>query len=90
MRKGKWAIQKTKYDRTYFPPYCNGACYVMSGDVASKLHKMSLETRWDIAIDDALITGILREKVRAYCTYDQILGIATHLNPCCISFTPNV
>ena len=51
------------YKPRFYPPYCTGDCYVLSGDVAKDIFMMSLKTNLNMTIDDVVVTGIFREKV---------------------------
>merc|ERR1719427_225180 len=61
--RGKWAVPFEKYPNIRYPPYCLGPCYLMSTESAIEIFRISRRTHCDISVDDAMITGVLREKV---------------------------
>ncbi|XP_039266455.1 beta-1,3-galactosyltransferase 5-like [Styela clava] len=78
-RNGKWSIEYEKYNRPFYPPYCLGPCFLMSVDVALATYEASFQTPTDISIDDAMITGILREKIGIQLS-SMRKGVCVHLS----------
>lgn len=56
--KNKWYVTAEEFPGRYYPPYCHGAGYLMSRDVAAHLYSTSHDGRifW---IDDIYVTGFL-------------------------------
>lgn len=61
-RKGKWQTSWESYGKEFYPVYCEGACYSMPRWAAVKLFKNAQVTFRDAPVDDAFLTGVLREK----------------------------
>ncbi|CAK9292023.1 unnamed protein product [Gordionus sp. m RMFG-2023] len=57
-RKGKWAIDPREYPYKYYPDYCSGSSYIMTGDALLPLyrHFFAFKYMW---IDDVFMTGFL-------------------------------
>ena len=57
-QNSKWFVSKHIWQQEYFPPYCSGAAYLLTGPTAHALHNASIYTPF-FWIDDLYITGIL-------------------------------
>ena len=58
LRHGRWEVSRGLYPARTFPPYCNGAAYVLSADVAWRICKESPRVPF-VPLEDVYITGIL-------------------------------
>lgn len=61
-RSGKYAVSSKDANFTHYPDFCGGPFYLMSMDVVSKLHPISL-TQPMFKLEDVHITGFLRTKI---------------------------
>lgn len=57
-KKSKWYIPEEEFPGDYFPPYCSGSAFLLSGDMARLMYEASLVTRF-FWVDDYYITGAL-------------------------------
>ncbi|XP_071797579.1 beta-1,3-galactosyltransferase 5-like [Asterias amurensis] len=55
----KWYTPPEMYPETTYPPFLNGACYVMSGDVARRIFKTSLHVRF-LPWDDVFVGMVMK------------------------------
>ena len=58
----KWHVSKQHYNKTYFPPYCNGPFYFMSRAVVLEVLEASFTEGSSLPLEDVFI-GILAQKV---------------------------
>ena len=58
----KWHVSKQHYNKTYFPPYCNGPFYFMSRAVVLEVLEASFTEGSSFPLEDVFI-GILAQKV---------------------------
>ena len=58
----KWHVSKQHYNKTYFPPYCNGPFYFMSSAVVLEVLEASFTEGSSFPLEDVFI-GILAQKV---------------------------
>ena len=58
----KWYVSKQHYNKTYFPPYCNGPFYFMSRAVVLEVLEASFTEGSSFPLEDVFI-GILAQKV---------------------------
>ena len=57
----KWYVSEAEYAPGDYPRYCSGNAFIMDVEVPPLLLEASLETQF-LWVDDAYLTGILREK----------------------------
>jgi hypothetical protein len=62
-RTGKWKVSTKEYAESHYPPYASGNTYVISGNLASRLFRLSEYFPY-LRIEDAYITGVLARVVR--------------------------
>ncbi|XP_061197868.1 beta-1,3-galactosyltransferase 1-like [Saccostrea echinata] len=57
--KSKWFTSVKEYSKRYYPPYCSGTAYVLSGDSVEPLYNVTQRVAlfW---LEDIYITGICR------------------------------
>ena len=69
IKKSKYYVPKTQFNEAYYPPYCSGGGYVISGNLIPEMFKAS---RWIhvIPIDDAY-QGMLAKKVGLRVTHNK-------------------
>ena len=58
----KWHVSKQHYNKTYFPPYCNGPFYFMSRAVVLEVLEASFTEGSSFPLEDVFI-GVLAQKV---------------------------
>ena len=58
----KWHVSKQHYNKTYFPPYCNGPFYFMSRAVVLEVLEASFTEGSSFPLEDVFM-GILAQKV---------------------------
>ena len=58
----KWHVSKQHYNKTYFPPYCNGPFYFMSRAAVLEVLEASFTEGSSFPLEDVFI-GILAQKV---------------------------
>ena len=58
----KWHVSKQHYNKTYFPPYCNGPFYFMSRAVVLEVLEASFTEGSSFPLED-VFRGILAQKV---------------------------
>ena len=58
MRNGRWKVSREKYPAPTYPPYCNGAAYVLSADVAWMISGAAKRAPI-VPLEDVYITGII-------------------------------
>ena len=70
-RKGKQQVTIDMYNKRFYPPYVDGATYIMSSDVVPRLLTLALnQTGSDfMKMEDIYITGILAEKANIEPTH---------------------
>lgn len=61
-RYGKWRVPETRYSFNFFPDYCSGAAFVMTGDVPKLLIDNLDRSSSYMSVDDAYFSGVLAEK----------------------------
>ncbi|KAK7101484.1 beta-1,3-galactosyltransferase 5-like [Littorina saxatilis] len=76
-KKSKWYIPEGDFPGDYFPPYCSGSAFVLSGDMAQLMYEASLVTRF-FWVDDYYITGAL---IKHLDVKHRKLNQAYSLNP---------
>lgn len=76
-KKSKWYIPEEEFPGDYFPPYCSGSAFLLSGDMARLMYEASLVTRF-FWVDDYYITGAL---VKQLDIKHRRLNQAYSLNP---------
>lgn len=69
MRAGRWKLSESSYKPTHFPPYCNGAIYVIKTDVIPRLLSSACKIR-HLPIEDVYVTGVLARSVGVTCEGD--------------------
>lgn len=57
-KKSKWYIPEEDFPGEYFPPYCSGSAFILSGDMAQAMYEASLMVPF-FWVDDYYITGAL-------------------------------
>ncbi len=62
MRNGKWSVNKSDIEPTYYPPYCSGSAFIMTADVALEMYNVSYFVPF-FWIDDFYLTGLLTMKL---------------------------
>ncbi|XP_056384075.1 beta-1,3-galactosyltransferase 2-like [Hyla sarda] len=60
-RDSKWYVSPNLYPYKKYPPFCSGTGYVLSGDLARKIVKISPSVRW-IHLEDVFI-GLCLDKL---------------------------
>lgn len=63
-RTGRWKVDYQMYPQTYYPSYVHGNSYVIPTSVVKTLVKRSKSIEYILPIEDAFITGILRQQVQ--------------------------
>ena len=65
-RAGKYWMSKKQYKEKYYPPYCGGSAYVMSGDVVKILSELAIEDKRTqfFRMEDIYVTGILAKQAK--------------------------
>jgi len=58
MRTGKWKVTKEEWADDSYPTYCSGSAFILSTDVALRLHNVSYSVPF-FWVDDFYITGLL-------------------------------
>lgn len=76
-KKSKWYIPEEDFPGEYFPPYCSGSAFLLSGDMAQAMYEASLETPF-FWVDDYYITGAL---IKRLGVQHRRLNTAYILNP---------
>lgn len=56
----KWYAPKEMFAEDMYPDFCSGSAYLMKADAAAKICSISEKTKF-FWVDDAYVTGILRE-----------------------------
>ena len=74
-RNGKWAVSKDMIDFDTYPDYVGGSCYMITMDLAADLLVAADETKPWWPVEDAFVTGHLREMCGGL-----ILGVERWLN----------
>ena len=66
MRSGQYAVSKLQYAPSTYPPFCSGAAYIMSMDVAKLLSKLAMEDQSKalLHLDDPYLTGVLANRAK--------------------------
>ena len=67
------------YGKEFYPIYCEGACYSFHRDTAETLYEVAKRTKRDVPVDDAYITGVLREKAKIPPTQTKNKNLCSHL-----------
>ncbi|XP_071793776.1 uncharacterized protein [Asterias amurensis] len=69
IKKSKYYVPETQFNEAYYPPYCSGGGYVISGNLIPEMFEAS---RWIhvIPIDDAY-QGMLAKKVGLRVTHNK-------------------
>ena len=60
----KWYVPKNYYRKDIYPNYCPGPAFIMTNRLVLKLSTIPIPFRRPFPVDDAYITGILREKIK--------------------------
>lgn len=61
---GKWCVNYNQlHGLIYYPKYCSGAFFILTGDIISDLYLQSLYTPY-FFVDDAFLTGIVPSKMK--------------------------
>ena len=60
--KSKWYIPRSEFYPDYFPTYCSGSAFMMSGDVIPAMYEASFKTPF-FWVDDYYVTGLLAHEV---------------------------
>ena len=76
-KKSKWYIPEQDFPGDYFPPYCSGSAFLLSGDMARLMYEASLMTKF-FWVDDYYITGAL---IKELDVKHRRLNQAYSLNP---------
>lgn len=76
-RKSKWYVPEDEFPGDYFPPYCSGSAFLLSGDMAQRMFEASLTSKF-FWVDDYYITGAL---IKALDIKHRRLNQAYSLNP---------
>ncbi|KAK7496159.1 hypothetical protein BaRGS_00012569, partial [Batillaria attramentaria] len=76
-KKSKWYIPEEEFPGEYFPPYCSGSAFLLSGDMARAMYEASLVTPF-FWVDDYYITGAL---IKHLGVSHKRLNQAYSLNP---------
>ena len=70
-RFGQWKVRESIYPGPTYPPYCSGAAYVMSADVADALYREHGKTTTSfellVPMEDVYVTGVLAMKAGLAC-----------------------
>ena len=53
-KSSKWYVSKDIYPEDHYPPFCSGTGYVMSGDVATKIHDIATSVRF-LHLEDVFV-----------------------------------
>ncbi|XP_013379989.1 beta-1,3-galactosyltransferase 1 [Lingula anatina] len=61
-KKSKWYIAEEEFKDDFFPMYCSGSAYIMSGDVVKGMFQVSLSTPF-FWVDDFYVTGLLAHRL---------------------------
>lgn len=70
-KKGhKYYVPYSDYSKRFFPPFCSGFAYIMSGDVVAKMLSVQPSVKLLKMVDDAYL-GILAEKVKVKPVYNH-------------------
>ena len=72
MRTGKWKVDVKEWKDDYYPVYCSGSAFVMSMDVALRLHEVSYHVPF-FWVDDFYVTGLLPLKA-SNITHKQFMS----------------
>jgi len=78
MRSGKWKVTPEEWNDTHYSTYCSGSAFIMSTDLAVRLHAVSYYVPF-FWVDDFYVTGLLPLKlgnithIQISSTY-QLLG----------------
>ena len=67
--RSKYHVSRTQYRGKYYPPYCSGGGYVLSGYIIPEMYQASREIGL-IPIDDAY-HGILAKKIGVSITHNN-------------------
>ena len=60
---GKWCVSPDEFrNQIYYPQFCSGHAYFMTGDIVPELYEASKTTRF-FWVDDVYVTGLLAAKV---------------------------
>lgn len=66
-KRSKWYVTKEEYPDDYYPPYCEGASIIYSGDVILNLYEVAQQVKY-FWIDDVHITGVMAQKLNLNIT----------------------
>ncbi|BFZ10801.1 hypothetical protein BsWGS_13840 [Bradybaena similaris] len=61
--KSKWFVSRHEFPDDYFPTYCSGSAFLLSGDLIKTLYHTALQTPF-FWIDDYYVTGMLVNKLK--------------------------
>ncbi|CAG5126142.1 unnamed protein product [Candidula unifasciata] len=61
--KSKWFVSRQEFPDDYFPTYCSGSAFLLSGDLIQTLYHTALQTPF-FWIDDYYVTGMLVNKLK--------------------------
>ncbi len=72
MRIGQWAVSNKDYPFSKYPPYCSGACYIMSSDTVRALcQSFTAGNDKVFPVEDVFITGLLAKQANIDCIHDH-------------------
>lgn len=61
-KQSKWHVTYEEYSGQYYPDYCWGWAYIITGDFVPKMYKKSLETKF-FWVDDVFVTGTVAKSL---------------------------
>lgn len=67
-RSGKWMLTKEQYADDYYPPYCSGLGFAMTGDIVPKMYNQSFHIPF-FWVDDVYLSGMLTKALNV--TFDN-------------------
>ncbi|XP_074652772.1 beta-1,3-galactosyltransferase 1-like [Tubulanus polymorphus] len=74
MRKksDKWFVTKREYSAKYYPPYCAGSQYSMSGSIVAELYEHSryIPFFW---LEDVFLTGMLGKRLKIHHEHNKLV-----------------
>lgn len=62
--RSKWYVPRSEFWPDYFPQYCSGSAFMLTGDMIRPMYNSSLGTPF-FWVDDYYVTGLLADKVGA-------------------------
>lgn len=70
--KSKWHVSVEEYSDDYYPDYCMGGAYAMTVNYINRIYASSNFAKF-LWIEDAFVTGVLREAAKHIFGYDPII-----------------